>query len=367
MRRTTQQFFFFAHVVALLLLYGALRFSDLWAQPTFIPETGFCLFNDPNDPYRAPRHSSHDNYFLRSINTLSEENNFGLSKFPYVQIQLSEAQFNSIKEKLMRAYTFTVRWEDYYEEAHPNMGGYVSMGGGSWYGVNSRFNKKEEWPIMAEALENNGIPLPAWSLGPCPWADKWCIDEVNTLNSSFGLVYYHDIQVLEQSLSTDPKALDVFFRFGAWKNFLNFLNSNFHASDHSAVVNLTPEESLLVSRLKAVATVYDSEGRPLGLYALVDYNHWQKEQKERSNISPTQHWGLQSVLQNMDPKEIEGAGALNAFVNSALNTVHECIRNTEMELDRNNTPIPNDKYDPNDDPKSFWPCFESHVRGYLTW
>lgn len=303
--------------------------------------------------------------FLESINHLDESNGFGLAFLPYLNVQLSQEEFNMIKEKANRGYQFEIGWEENYDGTHMDIKGYVSMGGSIWYGEKTQLNYTEDWPTIAQALQDAGVTLPQWALGACPWSNQ---EEVIAANQE-GSPYYNDIQALNTTLSTDPKALDVLFRFGKWKRFLTALDPNSDFSDHYIFTDATPGDAqLLADRFNAIGAVHDAAGHPIGLYALMDYCNWKGEGTSVTEIHNTQHWGLQSVLRNMSAEEINSDGALQAFVDSARRTlVDGRILNTEIEIDRNNAPVPNGKYNPSDDPKKFEKLFIDHVNGYLNW
>lgn len=350
---------------ALLLVCGSVSSSTLLAQ-VFSSYDNVILVRSSlvDDSQKAE-------CFLKSINFLSEENRFGLARLPYLNVQISQGDFDAIKEKATVGYQFQVGWEDNYDGTHMDIKGYVSMGGSLWYGEKTRLNYTEDWPTVAKALKDNGVtlldgkPLPDWIQGGCPWANQ----EELTAALQPGSPYYDDIQSLQQTLSTDSKAIDILFRFGKWKRFLTALDPYSDATDHYIFGNATPGDApLLADRLNAIAAVRDDAGHPLGLYALMDYDNWKGEGTSITEIHNTQHWGLQSVLRNMDAGEMAKMGALKAFGNSVCWTlVCGRIPNTEIEIDRNNTPVPNDNYDPSSDPKKFEKFFIDHVNGYLIW
>ncbi|MBX9743102.1 MAG: hypothetical protein K2W99_06160 [Chthoniobacterales bacterium] len=306
-----------------------------------------------------------DACFLDHMNHLDESNDFGLAGLPYINVKLSKSDFNALKEKSNKGYRFSIGWEDNYDGTHMDIKGYVSMGGGIWYGEKTQLNYTEDWPTIAKALKDNGVKLPEWALGACPWANQ----EELTAALSSGFPYYDEIQSLQDTLSTDPKALDILFRFGKWKRFLTAVDPNSDAPDHYIFTDATPGDAqLLADRFNAVAAMRDDAGHPLGLYALMDYDNWKGEGTSVTEIRNTQHWGLQSVLRNMSEEEMKSEGVLQAFIHSARRTLVEgLIPNTEIEIDRNNTPVVNDHYDPSSAPKKYWTLFQNHLRGYLNW
>jgi hypothetical protein len=324
-------------------------------------------------------HQSSQNTFLDSIDHLSEANDFGFKHLPFLHVEVTQAQFDAIEQRYITQYNSpdsnVLAWQQNSDGTHMNATGYVGIGLGSyiWYGANNRENYVEDWPTVAQALQSHDVTLPAWALGVCPWSNEADFDAANTPGSP----YYADIQALNTTLQTDPAALDVQFRFGPWARLLRGVTPNSDTpGDYmfgydpikapNALISLPPGEAELIgANFSAVSTV-QGFGHPLGMYALVDYDNFKGEGTAVTEIHNTQHWGESAVLEKMGPLDIQ-IDPLTTFINSGLEVLHDRIVNTEMENKRNNTPIPNDNYDPNTDPIKYWTFFQNHLNAYLSW
>lgn len=324
-------------------------------------------------------HQSSQNTFLDSIDHLSEANDFGFKGLPFLHVKVTQAQFDSIETRYLAQYNTpdsnVLAWQQNSDGTHMNATGYVSIGLGSyiWYGANNRENYVEDWHGVAQALQSHGVALPVWALGVCPWSTQADFDAANTPGSP----YYQDIQALNTTLQTDRTALHVQFLFGPWARLLRGVTPNSDTpGDYmfgydptkapDALISLPPGEAELIgANFSAVSTVQDL-GHPLGMYALMDYDNYKGEGTAITEIHNTQHWGESAALEKMGPLDIK-MDPLTTFINSALEVLHNRIVNTEMENKRNNTPTPNQDYDPTTDPIKYWPMFQSHLNAYSSW
>lgn len=319
--------------------------------------------------------------FLADINKLSEENDYGFKDLPFLNVKISSADFSAIEQRYVSRYNNpegnVLAWQANNDGTHIDMAGYVGIGLGSfiWYGDKNHENYVEDWPAVAQALQSHGVPLPYWALGACPWSTEAEFTAANTPGSP----YYDEIQTLNQTLQTDPVALDIQFRFGPWARLLrgvtpwsdtpaDYMFGYDPVKSPNAIISLAPGEAELVgANFSAIAAVKDEAGHPLGLYALMDYDNFKGEGTCVTEIHNTQHWGELSVLKNMGALDQQQKDPLTSFINSGLDVLHARIVNTEMEADRNNTPVPNQNYDSTSDPIKYWPFFQNHLRDYSNW
>jgi hypothetical protein len=215
----------------------------------------------------------------------------------------------------------------------------------------------EDWPAVASQLSDAGVAIPNWALGSenCPWqtADQMNADP--------------NLPALLATLSTDP-AITQQARC-IYNRLIEAMDPN---SPTSILANLPPGEAELIqNNFNAVAAVVDANNKPLGTFALIDYDNFKGEgtaPKERYN---TQGWGLQEVLAQMDPSEMQAVGALQAFVTSAQHCLKARVKNAMIEYDRNNTPVDNPNSgltNQREMYKQSWKAmWTAHLDGYLSW
>lgn len=346
----------FSSAAALLLLCGGITSPSLLAKSN----------NDQNA-------------FLNSISQLSEANDFGFKHLPFLHVKISQAAFTAVQQRYITQYNTldnnTIAWQANNDGTHMNAAGYVGIGLGSfiWYGANNQENYIEDWPSVAQALQNQGVSLPVWALGVCPWSTEAEFDAANTPGSP----YYADIQSLNSTLQTNPVALHVQFLYGAWARLLRGVTPNSDTpADYTfgydpiksplAIISLPAGEAGLVgANFSAVATVQDVDGNPDGLFALMDYDNFKGEGTCVTEMHNTQHWGTLSVLENMGQPETQQGNPLQNFINSALVVLQNRITNTEMESKRNNTPVTNQNYDPTTDRVKYMTMWQTHLNGYI--
>lgn len=146
-----------------------------------------------------------------------------------------------------------------------------------WYPAGFRGPFEESFPGLVRFLEQNGVKMPDWTKGGCPWPNRKAFQaeidgpRLTTLRkilaSTVALQARYAAQRLENAL---PKMLQA-----------------------------APAES----REKIRANFEKVAAQPLGFYALMDYVNFKGEgvnPKERYN---GQGWGLLQVLEEMNPNQ----------------------------------------------------------------
>lgn len=173
----------------------------------------------------------------------------------------------------------------------------VGIGHFIWYPANERGPFEESFPKLAEYLAKNGVSVPKWTRGPCPWtsrsqfladADSARMKELRALlASTIALQAKFCAQRLEQAL---PKMLEA-----APKRDRERIRENFQ-------------------RVAA---------QPLGMYALIDYVNFKGEGTNPSERYDGQGWGLLQVLEAM-----KDGPPLVAFSNAADEVLTRRVANS---------------------------------------
>lgn len=166
-----------------------------------------------------------------------------------------------------------------------------------WYPAGFEGPFQESFPGLVRFLEANGVDMPDWTKGACPWSErKAFLAEVDgprltalrkILASTVGLQARYAAQRLEAAL---PKMLE------------------------AAPAGSREEIRRNFERVAA---------EPLGFYALMDYVNFKGEgvnPKERYN---GHGWGLLQVLEEMDPRK----PALPAFAAAADEVLTRRVEN----------------------------------------
>ncbi len=156
-----------------------------------------------------------------------------------------------------------------------------------WYpeGVKGPF--QESFPGLVDFLGQNGVSIPAWMRGPCPWPNRAAFqadldgDRLTALRrllaATVGLQARYAAMRLEAAL---PKML---------------------------AAAAPGDRALVASNFRRVAA------EPLGFYALMDYVNFKGEGTNPSERYKNKGWGLLQVLETMSP---EGP-AMPAFARAA--------------------------------------------------
>jgi hypothetical protein len=149
----------------------------------------------------------------------------------------------------------------------------VGIGHFIWYHGKHRGPFEESFPKLAAYLAHNGVDVPQWMRGPCPWtsrsqfladASSARMKELRSLlASTIALQARFCAQRLEQAL---PKMLEA-----APKKDRDRIRANFQ-------------------RVAA---------QPMGMYALIDYVNFKGEGTNPSERYNGQGWGLLQVLEAM--------------------------------------------------------------------
>lgn len=176
---------------------------------------------------------------------------------------------------------------------------FASLGIGHfiWYHANHRGPFEESFPKLAEFLGRNGVDVPKWMRGECPWtsradfiaaADSPRMKQLRQmLASTIALQAKFCAQRLERAL---PAMLEA-----APRKHRERIRENFH-------------------RVAA---------QPMGMYALIDYVNFKGEGTKASETYNGQGWGLLQVLEAM-----KGGPPLSAFSQAADEVLTRRVANS---------------------------------------
>jgi hypothetical protein len=156
-----------------------------------------------------------------------------------------------------------------------------------WYPEGKRGPFEESFPKFADYLARQGVHIPAWVRGPCPWRNR----------SQF-TADFHSARMLQlRSLLKESIAWQARFAALRLEQSLPKMLSAAPAA----------ERERIRTNFQRVA------GEPLGLYALMDYVNFKGEGVNPRERYRGQGWGLLQVLEAMP-----GTGAaLPSFVKAA--------------------------------------------------
>jgi hypothetical protein len=151
---------------------------------------------------------------------------------------------------------------------------FASLGIGHfiWYPAERRGPFEESFPPLAVFLESQGVPMPKWSQGPCPWTSKAAFEadsagsrqkELRTLLSK--TVPLQTAFILNRLKRSLPKMLAA-------------TKANQKVKAHFEGLSMTPE----------------------GAFCLIDYVNFKGEGTAKTERYNNQGWGLLQVLENME-------------------------------------------------------------------
>ncbi len=176
---------------------------------------------------------------------------------------------------------------------------FASLGIGHfiWYPAGKRGPFEESFPPLIEALARDGVKIPAWLRGPCPWTTRaaFMVDfegpRLKPLRAILATTIAEQARFCAQRLE---RALPTMLA-AAPKNERERIRENF----------------------------YRVAAEPLGMYALIDYVNFKGEGTKASERYAGQGWGLLEVLETM------GSGpALPAFSRAANEVLTRRVANS---------------------------------------
>ncbi len=211
-------------------------------------------------------------------------------------IQLSDSQASEIGRRIWKnecagTVDGLTSWNSGEEFASLGIGHFI------WYPEGKRGPFEESFPGLAVYLAGQGVEVPAWLRGECPWKSR-------------------------QEFQAD-------FQSPRMKQLRGLLSSTISQQARFAARRLEQALPKILAaaapnqREKVKSNFYRVAAQPLGYYALMDYVNFKGE-----GISPTeryngQGWGLLQVLENMS-----AGPALPAFATAADEVLTRRVKNS---------------------------------------
>lgn len=179
---------------------------------------------------------------------------------------------------------------------------FASLGIGHfiWYPAGKRGPFEESFPKLVDYLSKNGVSVPAWMRGPCPWKTR------AEFQADFQSARMRELRNLLEK--TVP------------------LQARFAALRLEAALPKMLAAAPKSQREKIRQQFYRVAAEPLGMYALIDYVNFKGEGTSPSERYKGQGWGLLQVLENM------GNGpALQEFAKAADMVLTRRVQNSPPE------------------------------------
>jgi len=181
---------------------------------------------------------------------------------------------------------------------------FASLGIGHfiWYpkGVNGPF--EESFPKLADFLSRNGVSVPSWTKGDCPWPNR--------------SAFQADLQSAKMKELRDLLASTIRLQS-------QFLADRMHASLPKMLSEApASERAHIESQFKRVAST------GAGTFALIDYVNFKGEGTNHQERYKGEGWGLLQVLSGMSGS---GGGATAEFARSAAATLERRVKNSPSE------------------------------------
>ncbi len=154
--------------------------------------------------------------------------------------------------------------------------GFASLGIGHfiWYPAGERGPFQESFPKLARFLQLQGVAVPDWFLGPCPWRSR----------TSFYADFSGPKMAQLRSILSMTVPLQARFTVARLEDALpKMLDST------------SPDKREIIRR-----NFFRVAAKPMGPYALVDYVNFKGEGTLLSERYHGEGWGLLQVLESMD-------------------------------------------------------------------
>lgn len=151
---------------------------------------------------------------------------------------------------------------------------FASLGIGHfiWYPAGRRGPFEESFPPLAVFLESQGVPMPKWSQGPCPWKSKAAFE------ADKGGARQKELRAILSKTVSFQTAFILNRLKGALPKMLAATKASKKVKAHFDGLSMTPE----------------------GAFCLIDYVNFKGEGTAKSERYNNQGWGLLQVLENLD-------------------------------------------------------------------
>ena len=167
-----------------------------------------------------------------------------------------------------------------------------------WYPAGRRGPFEESFPGLVQYLDSQGVAVPSWLKGPCPWPDR---------QSFMSEIDGNRLKSLRTLLANSVGEQARFAALRLEKALPKML-----------------EAAPAGSRDKIRKNFYRVAGQPMGLYALMDYVNFKGEGTSPTERYKGQGWGLLQVLETMS----SDGPALTAFARSADTVLTRRVENS---------------------------------------
>ena len=157
---------------------------------------------------------------------------------------------------------------------------------------------------MCSELQKRGFSIPTLALGPSPWRSG------EELEADLANLTKEDSQISDPAERTRKRELEELLTFLKREDVIKveytlLIDRLERALDPQSetylFANLPPGKGAIMEKnFRALASLQDSFGHPLGLYALVDYNSFKGEGIAAAEHYNTQAWGLSELLFEME-------------------------------------------------------------------
>lgn len=210
-------------------------------------------------------------------------------------VSLTAAQLNRVGQRIWQnecagSVAGLTSWNSGEDFASLGIGHFI------WYPAGRRGPFEESFPPLAVFLEAQGVAMPPWSKGPCPWNSK----------SAFEAAAGGARQKELRSILSKTVPLQTAF-------ILNRLQRS--------LPKMLAETK--VSK-KVKANFDDLSMSPEGTFCLIDYVNFKGEGTAKSERYNSQGWGLLQVLENMNTP------TPSAFATSAKAVLSRRVQNAPV-------------------------------------
>jgi hypothetical protein len=167
-----------------------------------------------------------------------------------------------------------------------------------WYPTGKRGPFEESFPKLADYMASQGVPVPGWLRGSCPWPSRW----------QFTADFQSSRMLQLRNLLKDTIAWQARFAALRMERALPKMLSAAPAAERDRIRN----------------NFYRVAREPLGLYALMDYVNFKGEGVSPNERYRGQGWGLLQVLETMPAT----GPAIPAFVKAADKVLTRRVANS---------------------------------------
>ncbi|MFZ4115997.1 MAG: hypothetical protein ACOYK6_04640 [Chthoniobacterales bacterium] len=218
---------------------------------------------------------------------------------------------SGITKKMKKGIT---EWEESGDEPGENSHALIGIGQFIWYPDANPKLFQEDWPRVAQLLEDSGVHIPKWAKGACPWPNREAFeDDFDGPHLKWLRKHLAKKDAIIEQTRCIAQRLDE-----ALAKIQADIDAEVQASTGTDSEGLptSPETKEKITRRfnQIVATQ-----EPCGRYALMDYIHFCGEgilKTERNKEQPN-GWGLRQALDHMKEETIVSQGPIQALVDSA--------------------------------------------------